>query len=583
MELKSIITELATTPRICKENQEDYHVFQNKLVTNINEMEDLLVEDLAALERITENTILEVLEARAKKQQFHTFIGDVLLVLNGNEPEIYGEKYHRKYSIKSRSENAPHIYAIADTAYQNAQHHTIQQNIVLTGESASGKTKNYLHLVDHLIFLGENDNVNTTRITEAIKLIHALTHATTTYNNYSTRCVMKTEFAFGASGKITGASFAIEALEKWRVSSVDETQGNFHMLYYVFHGLKREGKLNMYNLDSNTIYRYLRQDTDVDVKKFKKILTYLDNFDFSSEEIETILAIVCAVIILGNIRFEQTADNVAALEEQDCVKKVSDLLKIDEKKFAWSLTNYCLQRNKSVVRRRNTSDEGRDSRDVLANTLYQRLVDYIVGVINQKLEMGKAIFGEKYTIKLLDCFGFECFKQNGLEELFINCLNEQFQYHYLQRLFAWEAMDVLDEDIDYQCVNFYNNKTTLDELLKKPTGIFTSIDQVSKIGGGGKYIIDFIDKQNYATIQIRNNYEFSICHYTGRVTYNSKEIPAKNREFLPPEITETMRLSKNSIVRRLFSNKLTKTGNLLIVTDSEKQKDKVTISLTEVL
>jgi hypothetical protein len=40
----------------------------------------------------------------------------------------------------------------------------------------------------------------------------------------------------------------------------------------------------------------------------------------------------------------------------------------------------------------------------------------------------------------MDLFGFECFKNNGLEQLFINTLNEQLQFHYNQHIFAWEMV-----------------------------------------------------------------------------------------------------------------------------------------------
>lgn len=51
------------------------------------------VEDLAALDRLTEDSILKELQARMKQNQFQTFIGDILLVLNPNErQDIYGEE-----------------------------------------------------------------------------------------------------------------------------------------------------------------------------------------------------------------------------------------------------------------------------------------------------------------------------------------------------------------------------------------------------------------------------------------------------------------------------------------------------------
>lgn len=41
----------------------------------------------------------------------------------------------------------------------------------------------------------------------------------------------------------------------------------------------------------------------------------------------------------------------------------------------------------------------------------------------------------------------------------------------------------------------------------------------------------------------------------------------KNRDFLPPEMVETLRTSTDTIVKTLFTNKLTKTGNLTMTTE----------------
>lgn len=57
------------------------------------QLEHMHVEDLAALDRLSEEAILRELEARFKQNHFHTFIGDILLVLNPNEHQnIYNDK-----------------------------------------------------------------------------------------------------------------------------------------------------------------------------------------------------------------------------------------------------------------------------------------------------------------------------------------------------------------------------------------------------------------------------------------------------------------------------------------------------------
>jgi myosin-3 len=64
-------------------------------------------------------------------------------------------QFHAKYRLKARSDNAPHIFSVADRAYQDMLHHEEPQHILLAGETLSGKTRNMLHLLRHLLFLGQ--------------------------------------------------------------------------------------------------------------------------------------------------------------------------------------------------------------------------------------------------------------------------------------------------------------------------------------------------------------------------------------------------------------------------------------------
>lgn len=56
----------------------------------------MLTEDLAALDILTEDVILDELRERLRRNQYHTFIGDILLILNPNEEhDIYSIHVNR--------------------------------------------------------------------------------------------------------------------------------------------------------------------------------------------------------------------------------------------------------------------------------------------------------------------------------------------------------------------------------------------------------------------------------------------------------------------------------------------------------
>lgn len=75
---------------------------------------------------------------------------------------------------KSRSENAPHIFSVADSAYQDMLHHEESQNIVFAGESYSGKSTNAKLIVDHLLVLGEGNKGISDRVQNATNAVNML-------------------------------------------------------------------------------------------------------------------------------------------------------------------------------------------------------------------------------------------------------------------------------------------------------------------------------------------------------------------------------------------------------------------------
>lgn len=164
-----------------------------------------------------------------------------------------------------------------------------------------------------------------------------------------------------------------------------------------------------------------------------------------------------------------------------------------------------------------------------------------------------------------------------LSELLVNCFNEQIHYFYLQKIFTWEVLDLKDDEINFVPFTFYDNKPTLERILKKPDDLVSLIDDASKKQRDGKYIIENLKNFEKNQINAISPTEFSITHYTGTVVYDAKEIPDKNRDFLPPEVIEVLRSSENTIVRMIFTNKLNKMGNV-VSSFGDEAKTRITIS-----
>lgn len=181
-------------------------------------------------------------------------------------------------------------------------------------------------------------------------------------------------------------------------------QANFHIFYYFYDAINAANELNTYQMESERKYRYLkaeqekpdtklpycRYDPEGNVSKFKEFEETLKLLDFDDEQLQEIRKVLAAILILGNVRFSDDG-KYATIETMDEVRKVAQLLEVDEKKFEWALVNYCLVQAGAAEKRKHSIDEARDARDVLAAAIYSRLVDWIVNVINQKFSFGRAV------------------------------------------------------------------------------------------------------------------------------------------------------------------------------------------------
>lgn len=577
-ELKQLIEDFINKGQ--QNRKTEFAVKNGFLKTGLSpKMELMHQEDLAAMEKLNEETIIQELQQRLKQGHFYTFVGDVLLALNPNEDiPIFGKEMHEKYQCKARSDNPPHIYSVADRAYQDVMHHEEPQYILLAGETLSGKTTNMLHLLRHLLFLGQSPNKVGESVEKATKVIHALGNAATPFNPNSTRHVLQLEVTYSSTGKVSGAIFWLYQLEKWRVATSNRGQANFHIFYYFYDAMEAIGRLKQYNLDGGRKYRYLRtqssqgssdnthgprEDPQGNVEKFHELEEQLRYIGFQDDHLDTLCNLISAILILGEIKFKQGPDNEAELETPDTAAKAAQLLSVDEKKFSWSLVHYCIIEKGTAMRRRHTKEEAEEATDVLAAAIYFRVVDWIVNVINHKLSFTRAVFGDKYSITVMDMFGFECYKKNGLEQLLVNTLNEQMQYHYNQRVYVWEMQEQQEEEIPFQTLQYYDNKPTIDELMSKSEGFLYLLDEASKTRQGSKYILRTLENRDKGgRLKVAGDHEFSVAHYTGKVTYDTREMAEKNRDFLPPEMMDTLRLSSDKIVKLLFSNQLSRTGNL---------------------
>uniref|UniRef100_H2MCI8 non-specific serine/threonine protein kinase n=1 Tax=Oryzias latipes TaxID=8090 RepID=H2MCI8_ORYLA len=540
------------------------------------------VEDLATLEALDENIVTEQLQSRYSRDQIYTYVGDILIAVNPfRKMEIYTPQHTKMYIGAKRTANPPHIFAVADIAYQSVVSYNTDQCVVISGESGAGKTESAHLLVQQLTVLGKaNNRTLQEKILLVNSLVEAFGNACTAINDNSSRFGKYLEMKFTCGGTVVGAKICEYLLEKSRVIHQAVGERNFHIFYYVYAGLADRKKLAHYKLSDSKTPKYLCNEH---IKLGPDIVSnafYKEQFDaveqcfkvigFTLEELGSVYSTLAAILNSGDIEFSAVASehqtDKSNITNMSALENVASLLRIRSDELQEALTSHCVVARGETIVRPNTVEKAVEVRDAMGKALYGRLFSWIVNRINVLLRPDSQEAEKGLNIGILDIFGFENFKKNSFEQLCINIANEQIQFYFNQHIFAWEQDEYLNEEVDARMIEYEDNRPLLDLFLQKPMGMLSLLDEESRFPQATDQTLVEKFEDNLKTKSFwrpkRVDLGFGIHHYAGKVIYNAAGFLSKNRETLPADIILLLRSSENELIRKLVTHPLTKTGNL---------------------
>ncbi|XP_074842384.1 myosin-IIIa [Carettochelys insculpta] len=542
------------------------------------------VDDLATLEVLDENTVTEQLQKSYARDQIYTYVGDILIAVNPfRNLDLYSAQHSKLYIGAKRTANPPHIFAVADIAYQCMVTYNSDQCIVISGESGAGKTQSAHLLVQQLTVLGKaNNRTLQEKILQVNNLVEAFGNAGTIINDNSSRFGKYLEMKFTCGGTVVGAQISEYLLEKSRVVHQAVGEKNFHIFYYIYAGLAEKKKLAHYKLPEYKPPRYLQNEHLRTVQDFMNNSFYKSQFElieqcfkvigFTMEELGSVYSILAAILNVGNVDFSSVVSehmiDKSNISNPVALENCASLLCMQADELQEALTSHCVVTRGETIIRPNTVEKAIDVRDAVAKALYGRLFSWIVNRINTLLKPDKLLSenDDWLNIGILDIFGFENFKKNSFEQLCINIANEQIQFYFNQHVFAWEQNEYLYEGVDARVIEYEDNRPLLDMFLQKPMGLLSLLDEESRFPRATDQTLveKFEDnlKSKYFWRPKRVDLTFGIYHYAGKVLYNASGFLAKNRDTLPADIVLLLRSSENSLTRQLVTHPLTKTGNL---------------------
>ncbi|XP_068476741.1 myosin-2-like isoform X2 [Phaseolus vulgaris] len=526
------------------------------LPANPDVLED--VDDLIKLGYLNEPSVLHNLKLRYSQGMIYSKAGPVLIALNPfKDLQMNGNDYVSARS--QRAMNSPHIYAIADAAYNKMIRDEVNQSIIISGESGSGKTETAKIALQYLAALGGGGNCAIeNEFLQINRILEAFGNAKTSRNNNSSRFGKLIEIHFGCTGKICGAKIQTLLLEKSRVVQLARDERSYHIFYQLCAGSSSDLKEKL-NLRAVSEYKYLVQsdcmsvDGVDDAKSFDQLMEALDTVRICKEDQELIFKILAAILWLGNISFQVDRENHVEVVEDEAVTSAAKLMGCTSQDLMTALCTHKIQADEDIIAKNLTLSQAIERRDAIAKFIYASLFNWLLDQVNKSLEVGKTCTGK--SISILDLYGFQIFQKNGFEQFYMNYANERIQQHYNRHLFKLEQEDYELDGIDWTKVDFEDNQGCLDLFEKKPQGLLSLLDEESNLPNASD--LTFANKLKHhlhpnPCFKGERGRAFRVRHYAGEVLYDTNGFLEKNRDTMSSDCIQFLS-SCNCELLQLFS------------------------------
>ncbi|XP_019397686.1 PREDICTED: unconventional myosin-XV [Crocodylus porosus] len=518
------------------------------------------VEDMTQLEDLQEFVVLYNIRKRFEHELIYTYIGSILVSVNPYKMyNIYGTDQVLQYEGKALGENPPHLFAIANVAYSKVMDAKRNQCIIISGESGSGKTEATKLILRYLAAVNKKRSA-TQQILEATPLLESFGNAKTVRNDNSSRFGKFVEI-FLEDGFICGAITSQYLLEKSRIVFQAKDERNYHIFYEMLAGLPSQQKQRFFLQEAETYY-YLNQGGNCeisgksDAEDFRRLVTSMENLNFSIEDQNSIFRILSSILHLGNVYFEKyetDCQEVASVVSAKEILTVAELLQVSPEGLERAITFKVTETLREKIYTPLTVESAVDARDAIAKILYSLLFSWLTDRTN-KLVYPKQ---EALSIAILDIYGFEDLNFNSFEQLCINYANEYLQFFFNKIVFKEEQEEYIREQLEWREISFNDNQPCIDLIAQKPHGILRILDDQCSFPQSTDHT--FLQKCHYHhgsnDLYIKPKMplpEFTIRHYAGKVTYQVHKFLDKNYDHVRQEVLDLFINSRTKVVANLF-------------------------------
>nr|XP_020015385.1 unconventional myosin-XVIIIa isoform X2 [Castor canadensis] len=452
------------------------------------------LEDLASLVYLNESSILHTLRQRYGASLQHTYAGPNLLVLSPRgAPAVYSEKVMHMFKGCRREDMAPHIYAVAQTAYRAMLMSRQDQSIILLGSSGSGKTTSCQHLVQYLATIAgtSGNKVFSVEKWQALyTLLEAFGNSPTIMNGNATRFSQILSLDFDQAGQVASASIQTMLLEKLRVARRPASEATFNVFYYLLacgDGTLRT-ELHLNHLAENNVFGIVPlakpEEKQKAAQQFSKLQAAMKVLTISPDEQKAFWLILAAIYHLGAAGATKAGRKQFARHEW--AQKAAYLLGCSLEELSSAIFKH--QHKGSTLQRSTSFRQGPEESSLgegtgpklsaleclegMASGLYSELFTLLVSLVNRALKSSQHSL---CSIMIVDTPGFQNPEQGGsargasFEELCHNYAQDRLQRLFHECTFLQELERYKEENIE----------VAFDDLEPAADDSVAAVDQAS--------------------------------------------------------------------------------------------------------
>jgi len=559
------------------------------------------VNDMVDLPYLHEAAILFNLKSRLAIGLPYSRVADIVIAVNPYTwlTHLYADEIRMHYAQKivwddndadPRIGLEPHIYEISSLCYKGLAINTMNQSILVSGESGAGKTETVKICMNHIATVQQDPNEVkeegmspvVQRILDSNPLLEAFGNANTRRNDNSSRfgkyIMLQFEHLKATGGAkpraaLAGSTCEVYLLEKSRIVTHDPIERTYHIFYQllgapedvkceIWKGLKGVQDTSFAYVGKSPIETF---EGRPDGEHFADTRKALEIVGIKGDGYITLFRAIAAVLQLGQLTFAPKPDN----EEETVITSMSefnalaDLLGCDLTILRLAFTERTIKTRGEEYKVPLLHDISKESANAFAKEIYAKVFLWLVRAINDATcaennwSAGDSV--EYGIIGLLDIFGFESFPINGFEQLCINYCNEKLQQKFTKDIFATVVAEYEEEGLDLAEVKYDDNSDIL-ELIEGKVGMIKQLNEecVRPKGNDQAFVTKALKSNSTAACLIQKRtfspVEFGIHHFAGAVVYCGDEFVTRNTDTLPADLKDCAKACENEIISKHLDN-----------------------------